>query len=343
MKHGFSLALLLSLFSLLQCTGREIPDIKQTRQTLFEQKIPYEGGERAKLRAQHYIISNERRIDMFAPYLKNLGGIYIGVGTDQNLTFAAWAKSEYVWLMDFDDVVVAINQIHIQFLKDCADFTCFKAKWSNINTTENKASVLANFTDPDRREDAETAIELSTGKYSGVIYRFNELNLMTRRFGFHSFHDTPEDYTYLRELAMQRRITAIRGDLTKIGTLQLLGKRAASMQLPVKVLYTSNAEEYFRYPQEFRTNILSLPVDETSLLVRTITSGTKGTYGFPDGERYPDQVPFHYNIQNLQNMQGWMRSDQKLSIHSVMKNFEILQKGFSRAANPAPAQATVEK
>ena len=62
-------------------------------------------------------VTNEDRLEIYEPHIRGIGGGNFGVGSIQNFTLAAWAKSEYIWLMDFTRIVVAANKIHIAFLK----------------------------------------------------------------------------------------------------------------------------------------------------------------------------------------------------------------------------------
>lgn len=62
-------------------------------------------------------VSNEDRLDLLIPHVQNLGNVYVGVGSEQNLTIAAWAKSDFIYLMDFTQIVVHANTITILFLQ----------------------------------------------------------------------------------------------------------------------------------------------------------------------------------------------------------------------------------
>jgi hypothetical protein len=59
----------------------------------------------------HYIKSNEPRQHLWRPFVENLGGGYVGVGIDQNYSFIAHAKSEWVWLFDYDPTVVRLHHV----------------------------------------------------------------------------------------------------------------------------------------------------------------------------------------------------------------------------------------
>ncbi len=300
-----------------------------SREKIFQDQIPYESGTKATLNADHYIISNERRIELFEPYLKDLGGGYIGVGSDQNLSLAAWAKSEFIWLMDFDDYVVSLNRIHILFLKECENYNCFLDKWKRENKESSVKLVEQAFSQEKDYAIYKKVYALAIDKNYGVMSRLKELNFMSDHFGFKSFHNRKEDYEYLRNLALLGRIRADRGDLTKNGTMRVIASKAKEMQIPIRVIYTSNAEEYFRFPDEYRSNILSLPSDDTGYMVRTFTTGAKYSLGFPEGEKYPNEFPFHYNLQKIENMKKWMAFKSFISPLGIVEGRTKIAQGFS--------------
>lgn len=317
------------IFFIFHCSSTVGTSSKTSKERLFLESIPYETGAKATLNADHYIISNERRIELFEPYLKDLGGGYIGVGSDQNLSLAAWAKSTYIWLMDFDDYVVSLNRIHILFLKNCEDYNCFLDKWKRENKDSSLKLVELAFSKEKDYEIYKKVFTLAIDKNYGVISRLKELNLMSDKFGFNSFHNRKEDYDYLRNLALTDRIRADRGDLTRKGTMMAIANVAKEMKIPIRVIYTSNAEEYFRFPEEYRANILSLPSDNSGYLVRTFTTGAKYTLGFPEGEKYPKEFPFHYNLQKIENMKKWMVFQSFISPLGIVEGRTKITQGFS--------------
>src|SRR5881628_1043305 len=54
---------------------------------------------------KHHPRTNEWRLDVLFPELQNLGGAYLGVGSDQNYTITSAARSEFVWLIDHNPIV----------------------------------------------------------------------------------------------------------------------------------------------------------------------------------------------------------------------------------------------
>jgi hypothetical protein len=62
------------------------------------------------------------------------------------------------------------------------------------------------------------------------------------------------------------------GDLTGDASLQTIAAACKALDVPVKVLYMSNAEEYFKYTKQFRQNMRAQPVDDATMVLRTIYS-----------------------------------------------------------------------
>src|SRR5690606_23381472 len=103
-------------------------------------------------------------------------------------------------------------------------------------------------------------------------------------------------YQRIRTLAQKGRIRALRGNLKGPTTLYGIGEAARKMGVPIRVFYPSNAEEYklFRpYGPQFTKNLRNLPVDDRSLVLRTI-SIQRGRLPWADGWKGVSRVGFHY-------------------------------------------------
>jgi hypothetical protein len=85
-----------------------------------------------------------------------------------------------------------------------------------------------------------------------------------------SWLSNPEMYAHVRTMFLHDRIRVQPGDLTGPKTLRAFGGIAEKLGTKVRVLYLSNAEEYFTYNSDYRENVRSLPADEKSLALRTI-------------------------------------------------------------------------
>ena len=298
--------------------------------------------EKRGLAARHYPASNENRIDLFRPYLENLGGGYVGVGTDQNLTFIAWARSRYAWLMDFDPVSVNINRIHLYFLKRARTYGDFHRLWSRTQRARSAALLKAHFKGQPEQAGVLRAFSVAHGKWAPVPNRLRSLNSFTKRFGLSSFHNNPDDYAYLRNMALAGRIQALPGDLRGDTSLKAINAAALEVGVPVRIIYTSNAEDYFKvFPAGFRANMIDVPGDARSVVVRTV-SRRNYIYGQPPGEKFPKRAPFHYNVQTLDSLKAWFQLPRPLSITSIMDTRRPVQKGFS-VVDTAPSRKPAGK
>lgn len=353
LQAGILLALLIPLLSAWQCKSSEggkdgdskrgfefrLEEVENFSQKVRPPQVDSLPVNR-NLFAEHYPVSNEMRIDLFRPYLEDLKGGYVGVGTDQNLTFIAWAKSDVAWLVDFDPVVVGVNRIHIFFLSRSPTYSDYLKLWdrSKKQKAESYTLILDHFkNDPDLAVVKQSWRVAQQG-YNDVPMRLKELNHMTEKFGLKSFHNDPAQYQHLHRMAKEGRILALPGDLRGSHTIQGVSEAAKRLGLPIQVLYMSNAEEYFMNPPGFRKNILSFPSTQDSVVVRTLTNLVRSKFGYPEGEKYPKDFPFHYNLQPLSVMKEWMKYDKEFKVAHMLFHRKEIQKGLS-IVEKTPEQA----
>jgi hypothetical protein len=330
---------LLTIFLFFSCSSKEevkeslkntdVVSSKKDRHQVFLINQFDTLPEKRGLYASHYPISNEMRIDLFMNYIKDIGGGYIGVGTDQNLSFIAKAKSEYVWLMDFDPVVVGVNKIHILFLELAETYPKFRELWEVKNKKTSFELVKKRFENDPNFKYIKTAWEIAAVPV-GVPTRLRDLDFMSKNFGLVSFHNTPEEYTYLRELVLSKKIQAIPGDLTGTVSMKNISDSAKALNIPIRVVYTSNAEEYTKFPQGFRDNVIGLPTDSKSVLIRTITANAKTVFGYPKGEgvRFPTH-PFHYNVHPIDNLKLWLALKTRINLFNMLVKRTEVEKGLT--------------
>ncbi|MBX7056820.1 MAG: hypothetical protein K1X75_02050 [Leptospirales bacterium] len=300
------------------------------------------------LHADHYPASNERRIDLFRAHIANLGGGYVGVGTDQNFTFIAWARSEYAWLMDFDYVAVDVNRIHMFFITISPRYADFRSLWEKRNRAQSLRLLEARFGGEPDYPRIRAAFQVAHRGSTDVPERIRDLDYMVRKFSLSTFVNNQDDYNYIRDMIRAGRIRAVPGDLKGDVTMQEIARISEDQDAPVRLIYTSNAEEYFRYPDAMRRNFLALPHDERGFVIRTATSGAKYVLGYPEGEKFPDDFPFHYNLQTIPSFRAWMSQSQGFRLLDMLRTatrvsrgLSLLDKtpaelGFSPAAGAAP-------
>ncbi len=324
------LSLLLLLFACAPVEKKEIKTEKIIKFQLEKFDIP---KKKRGLLAEHYPASNERRIDLFWNVIKDLKGVYLGVGTDQNLSLAARAKSEFIILLDFDPEIVKVNRLHVFFLKNTNNYSEFKNFWERKNKNSTIQFISNNA--GDEKEDLLIGHTIGLKPGIGVPERLSELEYMHSNFKLDTFSHNNNDFQYLKNLAINDKIIPVNGDLTGDISINEISKMLSAEGKTINLMYTSNAEEYFKFPKEYRQNIKSLPISEKSIIVRTLTAGAK-SYGFPQGEKFPDSFPFHYNYQTLENLKKWMEYPKEFNILYMMNYRTDIEKGFSKLEKEPP-------
>ncbi len=271
-------------------------------------------------------ISNEDRYELFQPYIKNLQGGYFGVGSIQNFTFSAWARSKWVWLMDFTKIVVAANKIHIAFLKRAKTSDEFRHLWSTKGRRKAYKIIQNDF----RNEENYSFIRKAWRVTKPFLQkRFLLLDRLTKDRGYTTWLHNSSDYKHIRQLATKNRIRALHGDLNGDITVRGIADAAKDMQVKIRVIYFSNAEEYFKvkskrgqsrngYPMTFRENWLAIPIDKKSTVIRTI-SFLKNIYKWPEDSHYSTDRGFHYNIMPGKLFHQWLTRKDFISVISIVK------------------------
>ena len=234
----------------------------------------------------HYIKSNEKRLHLFIPYLKNIGGAYVGIGADQNYNFIAWARSSLVWLMDYDMVIYWLHKMHRGLILHSPTNKDYMDLWSKKNARK-AISILRKVYKNDKER-----------KMIVRVYRRYRRRL-ERYFKKEFFHKkkemrqhwlaTPRHYAHIRWLYKNDRIRPMPGDLLKFNSLRGAATAAKKLGVVVRAVYLSNAEEYWHYPPHFRESFKIMPFDAKTVIIRTLSSRRWMTKQYSY---------FHYNLQH---------------------------------------------
>ena len=238
-----------------------------------QRSIMMAGDEEERIKTEiHYVKTNERRHDVWFPYLENKRGVYVGVAADQNYTLIALAKSEFVFLMDLDWRVAELHRAYEVL----------------IEASETPEALVQRF----HEDNEEASIELIEQTLTGTIpddmlrqnlmswraaretvYRhLSKVQARTQDGAMTSWLSNPEYYAHIRKLYQSDRVRMLVGDLTGPQTLKTIAAAANGLGLPIEVLYLSNAEEYYDYTAQYRDNIRNLPIADDSIVLRTIYS-----------------------------------------------------------------------
>jgi hypothetical protein len=261
-----------------------------------------------------YVVSNEWRHDIVFPKVAGLGGVYIGVATDQNYTMAAAAHADLLVLMDYDSEVVNMHRIYQIFLKECA--TADELRTLFLQKNAYKAGELLVNNSPTREQGVKLVKTYVTYRDRVATYLYHVANI---RVG--QRHPTwlgdPDAYAYVRSLVQAGRFLPIQGSLTGTVALKSIGDTARALGLMVRIIYTSNAEGFFQYNPQFRANLAGLPHDEKTVILRTFKHGMPS----PLGDLW------HYNLHQLDDFLARLELPGYLSIYRVMADLENKPEG----------------
>lgn len=233
---------------------------------------------------EHYTTSNEWRHDLWFPHVRDLGGAFVGVGSDQCYTLAAVQDARMVWLVDFDPLVPAVHRMHSVLVGESASPDAFLARFEEARLDETRALLEARLEGDPMRRRVLRVFDFDRSRWHRYLSRVARL----RRDGVPaSWLADPELYARVRALFAAGRIVARNGDLTGTSTVAAIGAASRALGLPVRVLYTSNAEEFFPYRASFVANLRALPSDERSVVLRTFRA---------PGATYPAGDRWHYVV-----------------------------------------------
>jgi formylglycine-generating enzyme required for sulfatase activity len=229
--------------------------------------VPEEELARRPVDNRHWVQSNESGHEAWFAALAGLGGGYVGVGSDQNYTLFAQARSSFVWLMDYDSVVVQANRIYRALVLASASPEEFLLRWDGFEREVTLQLVERAFAGaPDA---AELRALLEDG-FTEIGAYFVKVRRRTEDGRGVSWLADRELYRYVRRMFQEDRVRIVSGDLLR----EMPGRIAAAQRalgVPMRVVYLSNAEQYFDYDEAFRTAFQAMPYDERSVILRTVS------------------------------------------------------------------------
>lgn len=222
-------------------------------------------SETIPLPGEYYYRSNELRHDLLADDLRGRGGAVVGVGPDQLYTMAALSSAELIVGSDYDARIPALHRLYGVL----------------VPRSERAEDLIEHFA-PEREEETLTLLraELAQGDDQPVrmFERLRQdLYEYLQRQHARAYRTAPTTwmaestyYDHVRDLFRAGRVVARTGDLTGTSTVRAIGAALHELGIPMRVLYLSNADQFFRYTDDFITNIEALPTDEKTIVVRSI-------------------------------------------------------------------------
>ncbi len=260
------------------------------------------GGMNKRLSDLHYVVGNEHHLYAFYEDVKDRGGAYVGVGTDQAYLFIGWQKPTFVWLVDYDPAVKVVHQISMAMFAAAATPKEFYGMWETENSKKAYDAIDAAFPDEEYARDLKAFFR----KYRRLTHlRHYRVRRAMQKAEVPSYLREQEQYDTIRNLVLAGRMRPMVVDLTDDEGMKGIAEAAMKLHVPIRTLYLSNAEEYWEiYPHQYRDNIMGLPLDEQSLLVRT--------------KVYREIMDYIYIVQPLENYRAWLCSPAAENVYDVI-------------------------
>ena len=248
-----------------------VPSITAQEREIFfgsaQDKEPeVRGGISKGMENLHYTIGNEWTLFAFYEDIKNLGGGYMGVGTDQAYLFIGWQRPEFAWLTDYDPKIQKVHHMYRALFLSAETPKEFLSYFKQENMEKANAAI-ANVYSGKEKVAAQTtyrrARKLINFRMHKMIKRFKGSKVPT-------YFNDQETFDYIKAMIREDRVRPLLVNLMESEGMAGVGEAADKLGVKIRVLYISNAEEYWKdYAAQYRKNIAELRSDEQSLLLRT--------------------------------------------------------------------------
>jgi len=252
---------------------------------------------------RHYLTGNEWNLHLYRQAIANLGGGYVGVGSDQAYLFMGWQRPELAWLIDYDAMVIDVHRIYHAFFVAAETPEAFRALWD----VEHKDLAVAALTarHPDDARLVARLDQLLRSARAKIVKRLDKVKEAVVAAGVPTFLDDAETYTFVRDMIRAGRTRPMVADLMGKKGVAGIGESARALGVPIRLFYLSNAEQYWDYHDRFRDNVAALHRDDRSVVARTLLTW----------DRNQD---YRYNLQPLANFVAWLEKDWVKSVWSFV-------------------------
>lgn len=218
-----------------------------------------------------YVTSNESQHYLLKPYLKNLGGAYIGIAADANYSFIAWSRSRWAFLVDYDMTIIRLHKMLRALILRSDSPSEFLSYFTPRN--EKKAEkIIGDACVNEKRCDRIVAVYKN---YRERLYKsYARKAQPSPQFGEFGWLRNAEAFRYVKLMYARDRIVIVEADLLKDKAIRSVGDAVRKLGTSVRIYYPSNAEEMWKFNPNYRANVASLPFDERSVALRTIWAST---------------------------------------------------------------------
>lgn len=290
---------------------------------------------------EHFTVSNEYRHDLWFPYLRGVGGAYVGVASDQNFTLIAVARSEVAYLIDLDRQVVDLHGIYAALIAEAPDPAAFMTLFADKNAARKQSRDIVAVSLSGHSSRDRTRILAFFDAQRATIAEYLQ-KVQSSQTG--SWLADPNSYAYIRTMFREGRIRVVQGNLMGRKTMPGIAASAQALRLPIKVLYLSNAEEYLFYNDRFADNVRALPLAPDSVLLRTIHDRFVGWESCGDGDnRWNYQVQMLDDFAQRLGARGRGRNQDRTSMLAAATSEGVVQRRARGVSVIAPNSPNIGK
>ena len=246
----------------------------------------------------HFPFSDELHPEKFRETIQNMGGTYIGIGTDQSYVYMGWQRPTLAFAVDYDPWVVYIHHAYIAFFDHCEDAACLMAMFDDrLGSSDFLENYYAN------NSEKKNIIKVFKTVSGNIRRQLGRLAAMKTP----NFTNDPETYQYIRTLVKSGRLVTLQANLLGDTALKAIAQTLRETGRTVTTLYTSNAEQYWAYKKAFKENMRSMPFADNALIMRT--SATK-----------PINNDYRYSVQPARVFLAWLDDPRGTMVKRVTKS-----------------------
>jgi hypothetical protein len=287
-------------------TADNVPPLTPEEREIFfgsaeDQEPEIRGGISRGMEDLHYTIGNEWTLFGFYEDIKDLGGGYMGVGTDQAYLLIGWQRPELAWLTDYDPKIQRVHHMY-RALFLAADTP---EEFIDFFKTENIDKTYAAIDEIYDGKDKTTAQQTYRRARKLINYRMQKQKRKFKQAGVPTYWNDQETLDYIKAMLREDRIRPMLVNLTEEAGMKGVRQAASELGVPLRVLYVSNAEEYWKeYDPKYRKNIADLHSDDKSLLLRT-----RLIWGI--------NYDYVYIVQSIDNYRAWLADPQVVRVKQM--------------------------
>ncbi len=276
------------------------------------------------------VSSQERHLQRFVPYMADLGGGFVGVGGEHNLTLMAWAQPRLAWIFVENPVAYDVMRLQLALLGASPERKQFLRRWWGGRAQRKTQRLLRTLFNNPKEQEAMVRL------YRKVRWRVRRAYqrgrwLYRKHRPFRHWLQKDDSYRYIQAMVKHRRLRLLRGDIASSTWGPRVGGLLTKAKLPLRALYLSDRMDSSRACSDcLARNVLSLPMDKHSVVLRTHRSSRYGRL-LSGGHIYLVQGGRHWQALLLQ-------SPRYQTLHNLMALSQWVPKGmFVIAPPPLPA------